>query len=186
MGSICERDGRFKASIRKKDKKLFSIFSSRDLAEIWIRYHEDLIDNMENFNVPAENIITLEQCFELKIEDLKQKNVQKKTLEDFDNCLIEFKEIMNCPLGEITSDMIRDISKEMLGSVVRRGGSAKYNTGSLRVCSPATVLRKLRIIASVFSFMIEKGANITNVAQIVCNQVKMSIIKTENDDDINE
>lgn len=186
MATIREVNGKFRAQIRRKEKQMSSYFSNKEMAEIWVRYHEDLIDNMENFNVPPENIITLHQCFEMKIEELKQKNVHKKTFEDYDNCLIEFKEIMDCPLGEITSDMIRNISKEMLGSVVRRGGSAKSDTGSFRACSPSTVLRKLRIISSVFSFMIEKGANITNVAQIVCNQVKMSIIKTENNDDINE
>lgn len=184
MGTVIERDGRYRACIRKKSKKMCSTFSSKELAEIWVKYHEELIENMQNFQVKPESIITLLQCFELKKQDLLEKNVHKKTIEDLINCTKDFSEIINIPIGEITSDMIRKISNEMMNSIVRIGGNEKSSTGNFRKCSPSTILRKLRVVACVFSYMIEKGANITNVAQTVCNQVKMSIIKSEDMEDL--
>lgn len=182
MGTISERKGKFRAVIRKKNREMNATFSDRTTAEIWVKYHEDLIDNMENFQVPAENLITIGDCIQFKIEDLIAKNFPKRTIQDFEKCGIEFRELMDCPLGELTPDMVRDMSTKMLSSTVRRGGSRNNeNSGVIGVSSPATVLRKLRVLASAISFMIEKGANITNAAQIVVNQVKMSIIKKGED-----
>ncbi len=183
MAKIELRSGKYRVVIRKKGKEMSATFSDKITAETWARYQEDLIDNMENFNVPPEGLVTLLQCFELKIKSLKEKQTDGKTFSDFNVVIKDFKEIMNTPLNELTSDMIRNISKDMLGSIVKRGGSSNPNSGVLSQCSPSTVLRKLRLIASVLSFMIENGANIKNVAQTVVNQVKMSIDKSKNNEE---
>ncbi len=183
MGSITKRSGKFRVQIRKKGKTMNAVFSTEEMANIWIRYNEDLIDNMENFNLEPEKYITLIECLELKIQSVKEKEVHKKTIEDFENCKQEFKDLMNIPISEITSDMIREISKEKLNGISRRGGNKFNNTGTFKKTSPSTILRKLRVLAAVFSFVIEKGANLTNVAQLVCNQVKMSISKSDSEED---
>lgn len=176
MATISNRKGRWRAVVRKKNKLKYATFNSKEMAEIWSRFHEELIDNMSNFEVDPEMIVTLEDAIELKIRNFQGK-VDEKTICDFNNCKENFKEIVDKPIGQITSDEIRKIHLNMCNSVVRRGGSVKNNTGSFAVCSTETALRKLRILAAVFSYMIKKGANITNVAQVVVNQAKMSMIK---------
>lgn len=177
MATIEKRSEKYRVQIRKKGKFLTATFTSLEMAEIWSRYQEELLDNMENFDIEPEKLITLEQCVELKIKSLDKEKITKKTLQEYQNLISEFKDIMDCPLRDITCEMIKKISNNMLNSMVRRGGSSNFNTGKFQPCSPHTALRKLRYLSAVFSYMIEKGANITNVAQIICNNVKMSFIK---------
>ncbi len=178
MATIAKSGQGYKVQIRKKNHQIYATFSEKEIAELWARYHEDLIDNMENFDVPPEELITVEQCCELKIKDLISKNVSRRSLEDIEIVKKEFSELMNCPLNKLTSEMVRKISNQMLNSVVRHGGSLNnINSGLHRQCSPATVLRKLRCLSAVIGYMIEKGANIINPVQVVINQVKMSMVK---------
>jgi len=132
---------------------------------------------MNNFNEIPENIVTLEQAIEMKKRQSIQNSCERRTITDFDSISQEFNEIINQPIGKITTEMLRDICQEKLSGIVRRGGNKKTNTGHSRITSPATVLRKMRILACVFSYMIENGANIINTAQFVVNQIKMSLIK---------
>lgn len=178
MGTIRMRKGKYNALIRKKGQSMGATFSDRVTAELWIKYHEDLIDDLENFQVPAENLITIKDCIDFKIESCGDSNISNRSIQEFEYCKEQFSEIMDCPLGKLTPDMVRNVSTKMLQSTVRRGGNKNVEgTGVLSISSPATVLRKLRVLASAISFMIEKGANITNPAQIVVNQVKMSMVK---------
>lgn len=187
MACINLRNGRYRVSIRRKEQKLNATFSHKETAETWARYKEELLDNMHSFDIPIENMITLRQCVDIKIAQIKSKpSVDPKTINDFENIYKEFDTLMEMSLSEITPNIIRDISKQKLNSIVSVGGSHKEGSGSIRICSSSTVLRKLRLLASVFSHMIENGANIINPAQVVINQVKMSIIKksgiSENDE----
>lgn len=181
MASIKKREGRsgtsYSVQIRKKGHFLTATFSDKETAEIWIKYNEDLIDNINNFNEIPENIVTLEQAIELKKKSLIKKSCDKRTISDFDAIAQEFQEILNEPIGKVTTEMLRDIVQEKLSGIVKRGGNRKNNTGHARLVSPVTVLRKMRILACVFSYMIENGANIINPAQFVVNQLKMSLVK---------
>lgn len=182
MGTIDKRSGNYRAIIRKKSRTMSATFSDKVTAEIWVKYHEDLIDNLENFQVPSESLVTIEDCIDFKIESLRDSSVTHRTIADFEICKQEFKEIMDCPLNELTPEMVRELSKIMLKSIVRKGGHKDVTgSGVVGICSPSTVLRKLRVLAAAISFMIEKGANITNPVQVVVNQVKMSLVKKGED-----
>lgn len=178
MASIRKIGNSFHVQIRKKSKHMSASFSEKNMAEIWAKWNEDLIENMENFKVSPVDYITLEQCVEIKVKELIEKNSDKKTTQDCQNIVHEFSELKDIPFGKITTDMIRDLIKKKQNSIIRRGGNKNnLESGDPRKISPATILRKTRCLASVFSYMIEKGANINNPAQIVVNQLKMSIIK---------
>lgn len=178
MATIRSVENKFRVQIRKRSYNLSATFSDKETAEIWAKYQEDLIDNMHNFKATPESLITLGQCCDLKIKSLEGKQLHHRTMIDFDLCKNDFKSILDCPLSQINPEIIKEISNKMLSSTVRHGGSAKNEgSGSIRICSPSTVLRKLRVLSSVISYMIEKGANITNPAQVVVNQLKMTIIK---------
>lgn len=178
MASIELRSNRYRAVIRRKNKQMSATFSEKEMAELWAKYHEDIIDAIDNFQAKPEEIITFEQCCELKKQDAVDRNLDKRSISDFTTCLDEFPELRNLSLNEITSDIIRELVFIKLNGVVRRGGNKlNINSGDIRKCSTATILRKCRVLASIFGFMIEKGANIINPAQIVVNQLKMSMIK---------
>lgn len=177
MATIDKRGGKYRCVIRKKGINLSATFSDKETTEIWGRYHEDLIDEMHNFAVPPEGLITLEQCCELKLKDLMNKNASKRSAEDVHVVKEEFSEILKLPLNKITTEIIREITDKMLGAIARRGGSKDTNTGKFGIVSPATVLRKLRCLAAIINLMIMKGANLINPVQVVINQLKMSMAK---------
>jgi len=180
MATFRNVKGKFHAIIRRKNKSLSATFSDKQTAEIWSKYHEDLIDNMDNFQVSPENYITYEQCLELKIQDAIENNIDKRSIEDLKNSVNHFNEIKDIPIGEITCDILRELVSKMQNSVVKKGGSKEnINSGNIRKISQTTILNRLRLLACVFSYMIQNGANMTNPAQIIVNQVKMSISKKD-------
>lgn len=179
MATFNERYGKHRVVIRRKNVNMSATFSTKEMAEIYAKYHEDLIDAMQNFQVKPENYITFEQCMELKLKDLIAKNSDIKTIRDVRNTINYFPEIKGMPFGEITADILRDLSNKMSNTIVKRGGSREHeNSGDYRIISKSTLLNRFRYLSVVFSFMIEKGANITNPAQAIVNQIKMSMIKT--------
>lgn len=178
MGTIKKRNNNYSAVVRLKGHQLYKTFTSKELAEIWIKYQEDLINDMDNFKAPPESLIIIFQCIELKLKSLEEKNVDSRTIYDFKNLPNDFKEIMDCPLNDLTVDMVKKITNEMLGSIVRKGGSKKNeSSGIFSQCSPSTVLRKLRLLSAVISYMIEKGANVINPCIPIISNIKMSILK---------
>lgn len=177
MHEIKYINGKFNAKINIKGIDILGTFSSEQLATLWINYQKDLIEDMNSFNEKAENIITFEQAVDLKTQSIKNRELDKRTLLDFESIKNEFPEIMNLPIGKISLSKLNEITQEKLGSVVRRGGNKKSNSGHARITSPKTVLRKLRILASVFSYMIENGADISNVAQSVIGNLKSTLKK---------
>jgi len=175
MGKIDERCGKYRAMIRKKGVSQSATFSNRETAELWIKYKEDIIDEMEAFEVVAEDFITLKEAVEIKIEDLRKINSHKKTIEDIANLHRFCHKIYEVPINRIKVEDIKAICEYMLNETVRIGGSSNIDTGIKTQQSPVTVLKKLRALSCVFGFMMEKGAKIANPVSPIINELRASI-----------
>ncbi len=175
MGSLRKTEYGYRAQVRKNRINLSASFSDKETAEIWIKYQEDLIDEMKHFQVPSEKLLTLEQACELKKNQLTEKDASFRSFGDIEIVKQEFKDLLPLGLSEITHEMIKEITNSMLGGMVKMGGSV--TSGDFRLTAPATVLRKLRCLSAVFGLMIEKGANLVNPVQVTINSLKMSMAK---------
>src|ERR1700758_1345241 len=86
MASIEKRQGKegcsYRVAIRKKGIEIYKTFSNEEDANLYVFFKERLIDNMENFDVPLNQRITLEQIIELKKDD--QKNLNPRADSDLD------------------------------------------------------------------------------------------------------
>ncbi len=183
MGSIKVINKRYHARIRKKGKTLYQAFDDRETAELWMKFKENLIDEMDAFDFQAEKTITLKEAIDLKSLEFTKNNVDKKSFSDLAIILKEFSEWSNTPLNEITEDMLMDKLNLMKDRCVFRGGKQDGKSGVKVIQSSATLLRKFRMVAAIYSHLIQNGAKISNPAQHVVNRIKMSIACTRKDND---
>lgn len=172
MASIRCRNGKWYVQVRKKGQILCATFSDRETAELWGKYKEDIIDEIGYFDFKYENTITLNEAIDLKIKDLESKDTDKRSVNDVKSLKDSFSEFSDTPLVNIKSEDIVTKTNVMLDSIIRRGGSKKSNSGKIVVQSPRTVLKKLAVLGSVFSFIIKNGAAIQNPVLTSINQIK--------------
>ncbi len=177
MASISKRinqDGKetFRVSIRKKGHKMYRTFYSLQDAELFSFYKEKLANNIENFDVPLEQRITIESIFELKQksaalkekEDQRLKNVKKRTLEYFKDKVF---------YHEISFDDWVSFAKYLFTTPVYRG--AKTEKGK-RDMSVNTLKNLFAYISASITTVQNKGFKIDNhplkVIRTVINQMK--------------
>tara|TARA_R110000868_G_scaffold287225_2_gene547628 strand:+ start:825 stop:1385 length:561 start_codon:yes stop_codon:yes gene_type:complete len=165
MATIVEnklKDGIFsyKLQIRKPNHpEIFKTFNTREDAEIYAFYKERLIDNMENFEVPIEQRITLKQVFELKIQDSKE--LAKRSVLDMENAFNLIHDLLdyNRFVYNITLEDWEKTAKSMYDLDVFMG--AKTEAGK-RKMSPLTLRRNFACASAAFSTAIGKGFKIEN------------------------
>lgn len=173
MASIREREGKYQVVIRKKNCELSATFADEETAKLWAYYKEKMIDEIEAFEVPLKELFTLNDFIHLKIEMLKKEDKYPKTIGDINYLKKEFSEFLDFPMGNITYELLREKAHAMLGSIVRKGGDHKNNSGGIQnQQSPATVVRKMRYLGSVFSLAQEHNLKIDNPANRLCNELK--------------
>lgn len=176
MASIEERNGSFRVNIRKKGVEITRTFKERHTAELWALWKEDLIDNMNAFDVKVERTLTLADAIGLKTQELIDKGSIE--IQDIHNINEVFKPFISKFLYEITLNDYNEHCRLMLSSEVIRGGKKGVEgTGKKVIQSPQTVLRKFVILASVYSYLIKKGFDIENHPQKVVTQLRESLKK---------
>lgn len=175
MATFSNRSGRWRAVIRKKNVKLFATFRDLETAKLWAQYKEDIIDEIENFDFKAEKSITLKEAYELKLKDMEEKQSSKRDIADMNLNMNNFIELLHLPIVKIDSETIRNIVLKMQNQEVRRGGSSKNDSGRKVIQSPATILRKLRVLSTVFGFLISKGLEIHNPVLQITSQINLSL-----------
>lgn len=167
------------AQIRKKGMQFSKTLPDRETAELWARYQEDLIMEMDAFNPPKSELITLGDAFRMKIEEVS-KDSTPKTIADYKTTMNHMEEHLEKPLSAFTYDFFMDLLKNWEGSKVMRGGCKdKPNHKNMKPPSPHTILRRFAYTASVFQFMVEKGIDVDNNAQKVTTYVRQKIKELE-------
>ena len=164
MATFRERDGKFHVLIRKKGQSIGKAFSDKETTELYAKYKEDLIDEMEAFDVQRSKMITLESAIDLKIEQMKNDERDDKTISDIAILKKEFHDYLDLPINELKYDMLKQRANEMLVAVVLRGGSLKTHSGRKCIQSPVTVRKKFASLSSVISHLNKLGIDCENNA----------------------
>ena len=171
MASIREckkKDGSisYQVEIRKKDVSLSKTFSDLETAKLFERYKENLIDEMEAFEVPKSELFTLQDGYEFKIKCMNELGTYSPKY--FLDITRDYEAICtyipkDTYLINITFEDLDRTAKALLQEVLRIGGN-QHNKASGKVvqCSPRTAQRRLVCISSIYSILQQKGINIKN------------------------
>lgn len=180
MASIRERKIEngvsYTVDIRKKNINITKTFRNKKDAELWATWKEDLIDNMEAFDVKVEHMITLEDAIGLKVKELIDKG--SKEINDTHYLTRDFNCFINKYLHEISFDDYNNLCQKMLKKEILVGGKRGVEgSGRKAIQSPATVLRKFVVLAAVYSYLIKQGFDIENHPQKVVSQLRVMCAK---------
>lgn len=150
--------------IRKKNYKISKTFSDEETAHLFAKYKEDVISDMEAFEAPESEVITLDSAIEWKISKMQEDGRDPKSIADVKNVRKDFYDWIDLPLSSLTYEKLLEKANEMLKSPVRRGGNPNNNTGKLGIQSPVTVKKKFANLSCIISEMNKGGLNIENHA----------------------
>lgn len=174
MAKIEERSGRFRAMIRKKGVEISKTFSSRDMAELWARYKEDLIDNMDAFDVDIKDRVSVKELFELKLKTFETERSKHDTDYTFSR-ISEFLDVSRC-MKEIGYDEWIDIAKRIYEKPVYRGAVKEKNKKKM---SPVTLRKILASLSAVVSHAQSLGIALDNHPLKVIQSFINPMIKKE-------
>lgn len=149
----------FRMLIRKKGIEIYKTFSNEEDAILYSKYKERLIQNMENFDIPLNERITLDQLFELKIKTVNDSD--RRALCEYNNCLNRFKAIFNKKIFVhlISYEEWLESSKALFDTDIYRGGKTE---SCKRKMSISSLRRYFATASSVFSYAISQGINLEN------------------------
>lgn len=168
MASIRERHGRYHVSIRKKNKNLHASFGDRETAELWGKYKEDLIEEITAFQPSIKEMILLKDALEMKINQLEEKEAATSSINDYKNLSLLLKNYENESIDLFSYEFCISLYERWKKTpIFSKGGDLKSNKREKKLPSYHTVLRRMVLLGSVFSFLIEKGVNVENNAQKV-------------------
>ena len=163
MASIRFRDGKYRVQIRKRNIELSRTFDDLETAELWSKYKENLIDEMDAFEAPKEEMITLLDAIEMKLKS--NTSTDKKSIQDIQNIKVHFSKFLTMDMNSIKFEDLKEHGIEMFKTDIRVGGSRdNENTGVIRKPSSVTVTKRFAYLSTVYSNLIAMGINIENVA----------------------
>ena len=162
MANIRERFGRYYVTIRKKNfQPICAAFSCEEDALLWAKYKEDLLDQINSFEPHKNELITLDAAIDMKLQQLTDKQADKKTIQDIVNLKTVLKDHLHRSLHECDESFFREFFTSLLNTKVQRGGiRGEKSLGRTNTISPATILSRINRLCSVFSNLIQLG--ITN------------------------
>lgn len=179
MATIEFKNENWRAHIRKKEMDISQTFKNKKDAELWVIYKEDLIDQIEAFDPPLQQMITLQDAIELKIKDSIDKNI--KDIGDFNILFKVFEKFCPKKLNQITYEDLLAHFDEMMNTPIRHGGNRNdANTGHMKLPSIHTTFRKFGYLSTVFQMMRELGVNIDNPVLKVCQFIRPKLKKKGN------
>lgn len=147
----------YRVSIRRKGVEIQKTFKLKEDAELYGFYKDRLIDNMENFEVPIDQRISLKQIMELKLELVKEKRARDEIESAFERMYPILPK--HNFAHEITyNDWLNAIKK--LHEIPVYQGVKKEKTK--RMPSISSIRRWIANLSSAFSYAISLGINIEN------------------------
>ena len=97
-------------------------FNNKSDAILWVKYKEDLLNAIREFEPKNEELVTLETAINLKLQDAIKNNLSANTINAL-RCLgSHFADIINLSLSEITYDRFLNLANRMIGTRGKRGG----------------------------------------------------------------
>lgn len=171
MASIEERknnDGSisYRVQIRKKGIDMSKTFKDLETAKLFEWYKENLIDEMEAFEVPKSELFTLQDGYELKIKCMNEAGTYSSKY--FLDLKRDYEAISayipkDTYLYKITFQDLDNLAKSLVQEILKVGGNQHdKTTGKDIQCSPRTAQRRLMCISSIYSILQQKGVNIKN------------------------
>ena len=147
----------YRIKIRKKGIEIMKSFSNEEDAKLYIFYKERLIENMNHFDVPLQDRVTLEQLFELKKKACA--GYDRRTLNELDNVFNRVNSFLgeNKFFHQISYDEWFSIAKSVYDMDIFRG--SKKNIIKM---SPLTFRRYFATLSSVVSHAVSLGIAIEN------------------------
>jgi DNA repair protein RadC len=129
MASIEQRGSRFRVTIRKKGITINKTFSSAESAELFAKYKEDLIDEIEAFDPPLKDMITLHQAIDLKLDIMRKELRDARSISDIEYIKNWFSEFLDKSVSELSYEVLMAKALEMLNGTVFRGGNIMNGKG---------------------------------------------------------
>lgn len=169
----------FTVDIRKKNISITRTFYTEEDAKLFEFYKERLIQNMENFNVPLKDRVTLRNLFELKILTIDDSN---KRMRDELNCTLErLEKIFGADkyVNEINYDQWLDAAKTLYATPVFIGFDKESNR---RQMSVNTLKRIIASASSVMSYALTKGIDVENHPIKIIQKYVNNLINSNNKD----
>jgi hypothetical protein len=162
MASIRKIQQRYHVQIRKKNISICASFNDRDTAILWSKYKEDLIDQIIQFDVPMNELMTLNDALDLKLKDMIEKRLDTRDIKIIRN---DFQEFLNIPIKNIKYEDYLEKMKKMSKQIVKIGGTLdRQETGIKKIQSPKTIIRKMALLSSTYSLLIGMGIDLENSA----------------------
>jgi len=154
-------DVSYKVKIRHKDFEIYKTFRQEGDAKLFAWYKERLIDNIQNFDIPLNQRITLQQIIELKVKaiDSKDERSKKEFLLAFErvfSLLPKEKKFYAQYSPQDWDDLLKNLS-----SFEVYKGCIKEETK--RFMSRSTIRRTLACISSAVSYAMSQGIDLENL-----------------------
>jgi len=168
------KDGKtsYRVNIRKKGIEIMRTFYDKETANLFVYYKENLINNMQNFEVPLQNRITLLQIFELKESAMDDKS----SLNHIKNAKIKLCDYFKEKIfyNEISLEEWIEAAKFLYTTDVYKGAKTE---NSKRKMSANTLRNIFAYASAAISYAQNKGIEIENNAQKVMNIYILPLIK---------
>jgi len=161
MGNVTKKNGKYIASLNVKGNQINKSFNNEETANLWLKYKEELINDIEAFDPRISQMITLNDAIDFKALQVETSSKNKKSYFSFMGLKNEFSEIIDKSIEEITKEEIMEIMKRMLNTPTykRRGSHALEQQF---IPSIKTIRGRMALLSSVFSYQINQGAQIEN------------------------
>lgn len=152
----------YNVMIRKKVNgtltNISKTFMVKEDAELFIFYKERLMTNMDNFEIPLEQRVTLNDLFDLK---QRESSFGDRSDSDFIVCrerCLRFLKKHNF-VSELSFEDWKECLHNMSKMEVYKGSKSEKNK---RIISIASLRRIFAVVSSVYSHAISKGIPVEN------------------------
>lgn len=168
MASITLKDGKYRVQIRKKNQEISKSFSQKEDAELYAKWKEDLIDQIDNFSPSPEELLTLDSAIDMKVKDAEEKGLDFRTITSLKGLKVHFADELHRSLNELSYDFLLSKAKVFMQTEVKHGGC--YSTGgNLKMPSVKTVSNRFRYLSTVIGFANMNGFSFQNHSLAILN-----------------
>jgi len=173
------KDEKYHISIKRKGVEIHKSFSKKEDAELYVKWKESLIDNIDNFEVPLAHTIPIESIFEMKLESIADTN--KRTYNDIKNVKQTLFELIDSKkfASDMSFDDWKNLAKQLYDKDVYRGAKSGNN---VRKISLETLRKFFAYCSASYSYAQAQGIELENHPLRVI-QTFITPLKTKKNDD---
>ena len=164
-----KKDGTFtyQVRIRKKGRYSTKTFFNEDTATSYAYFKESLMNDMESFDVGLEQTLSLDEAFDLKIEEIEPTKIRE--VKDYQSSQKQVREyfstyLVNTTLSRMTLEHWKDLSLYLKNKTVYRGAKTE---SAARKMSVGTLKKLLAHCSSAINNVRKKGIKVENHPQFL-------------------